>query len=265
MKRILLTLQILLFAVILQAQNLPNPMKPSRLVNDFSELFSNSERNMLEQKLRNYNDTTSTQIVVITVNSLLGYSSSDYAQRIAVKWGIGQKGKDNGVILLIKPQTANERGRIAISTGYGTEGYLTDALSTRIINKIIIPAFKENKYYLGTDRATTAIMTVLSGQYKASKQKNSGGLIWKAILMLLIIIFVFKLNSKNNSYTIDGRRNPGSGGGFLLGMLLGGLMGGGSGSGSSNSGGFGGGDFGGGGFGGFGGGDFGGGGASGSW
>ena len=260
MKRILFTLQILLLAVVLQAQDLPNPMRPSRLVNDFSELFSNSERNTLEQKLKNYNDTTSTQIVIITVDSLLGYSSSDYAQRIAVKWGIGQKGKDNGVILLIKPQTANERGKIAISTGYGIEGNLTDALSTRIINKIIIPAFKQNKYYLGTDKATTAIMTVLSGQYKASKQKNPGGIIWKAILMLIMIVFVFKLNSKNNSYTMDGKRTSGSGGGFLLGMLLGGLMRGGSGSSGSNSGGFGG-----GGFGGFGGGDFGGGGASGSW
>ena len=108
----------------LQAQDLPEPMRPKRIVNDFTQLFSPQQQQALEQKLRNFNDTSSTQIAIVTVPTLQGYAPSDYAQRLAEKWGVGQKGKDNGVLLLIKPKSRTEEGQVAIAVGYGLEGVI---------------------------------------------------------------------------------------------------------------------------------------------
>ena len=109
----------------LQAQDLPEPMRPKRIVNDFTQLFSPQQQQALEQKLRNFNDTSSTQIAIVTVPTLQGYAPSDYAQRLAEKWGVGQKGKDNGVLLLIKPKSRTEKGQVAsLRESSGTKLYL---------------------------------------------------------------------------------------------------------------------------------------------
>src|SRR5690554_5255043 len=92
------------------AQNIPDPIKPPRLVNDFANVFSEAEKQTLESKLLTYNDTTSTQIYVITIKDLDGYAISDYSFRLGEKWKIGQKHKDNGAVILIKPKTGNSRG-----------------------------------------------------------------------------------------------------------------------------------------------------------
>ena len=134
----------------LQAQDLPEPMRPKRIVNDFTQLFSPQQQQALEQKLRNFNDTSSTQIAIVTVPTLQGYAPSDYAQRLAEKWGVGQKGKDNGVLLLIKPKSRTEKGQVAIAVGYGLEGVIPDAIASRIIRNEIIPEFQQN------DRCTHA-------------------------------------------------------------------------------------------------------------
>lgn len=104
------------------SQDFPTPMSPKRMVNDFTGMFSRQELNALEQTLRNFNDTSSTQIAIVTVPSLHGYAPNDYAQRLAEQWGIGQKGKDNGILLLVKPKNGNEKGQVAIAVGYGLEG-----------------------------------------------------------------------------------------------------------------------------------------------
>ena len=129
----------------LQAQDLPEPMRPKRIVNDFTQLFSPQQQQALEQKLRNFNDTSSTQIAIVTVPTLQGYAPSDYAQRLAEKWGVGQKGKDNGVLLLIKPKSRTEKGQVAIAVGYGLESFrmpsLRESSGTKLylnFNKTII-------------------------------------------------------------------------------------------------------------------------------
>ena len=92
------------------SQKFPEPMQPKRLVNDYTELFNKKEISSLEEKLSHFNKTSSTQIAVVTVSSLDGYDINDYAARLAEKWGIGQKGKDNGILILIKPKKGNEKG-----------------------------------------------------------------------------------------------------------------------------------------------------------
>ncbi|MFA6360053.1 MAG: TPM domain-containing protein, partial [Dysgonamonadaceae bacterium] len=121
------------------AQNIPNPMSPPRLVNDFANVFSETERQTLENKLRTYNDTTSTQIYVITVKDLDGYAISDYSFRLGEKWGIGQKQKDNGAVILIKPKIGNSRGEAFIAVGYGLEARINDAYAGRIVRDRMIP------------------------------------------------------------------------------------------------------------------------------
>lgn len=262
LKNIILFL-LLLSSTIAFAQELPAPMSPPRLVNDFVGLLNQDEVSSLESKLRNYNDTTSTQIYIVIVNDFQGYDVSDYASRLGEKWGIGQKSKNNGVLILVKPKVGNERGDAFIASGYGLEDVIPDITCGHIVNREMIPFFKQNQYYQGLDAATSTIIDLAKGKFTAdqyNKKKSSGG---SAIFIIIIIIFILSLifrgNSRNRGKTM-GSNLPFW---LALGMLSSGRGSGGFGGFSSGSGGFGG--FGGGGFSGGGGGSFGGGGAGGSW
>ena len=247
-----LLLVLLVFGTTMKAQ-LPSPSNPPRLVNDYTATLSASQIETLEHKLVAYNDSTSTQILVLLVDDLQGYSIENYATEIGHSWGVGQKGKNNGVVILVKPKKGSERGQVNISPGYGMEQYLTDATAKRIINNEMIPAFKEDDYYTGIDNAVNVIMDLCSGKFSQDDyaNKDEGFPLWLIILIIIAIVLILSKFSDNNgqSYTGGGHRT--------IWIPMGGGFGGGS---------FGGGGgFSGGGFGGFGGGGFGGGGASGSW
>ena len=131
-------------ALSMKAQDyLPEKPKVQTSVYDKAQFLSPDEAKRLEQKLINYSDTTSTQIVIVTINSLAGNDIAMYGTELAHKWGIGQKDKDNGILLLV----SKDDRKISIRTGYGVEYLLTDALSRRIIENIITPAFKQGNYY----------------------------------------------------------------------------------------------------------------------
>lgn len=240
------------------AQDFPARPNPPRLVNDMANILSEEEKNALEYKLLNYSDSTSTQIAVVTMKSTGDFEIKDYAQRLAQQWGIGQKDKNNGIILLV----AIEDRKLAIQTGYGMEGSVTDAGTKSIIEKIIKPYFKEQNYYAGLDAGTTAIIQLAKGEYKADPSNASKkGFPKKGIILILIIIAFIIFNAFRNGGKGGGRSGRyNSNGSFLGGAILGSLLGGGGRGGS-----WGGGGGGGGGFGGFGGGGFGGGGSSGDW
>lgn len=245
------------------------PDKPQvpRLVNDFAALLSPHEVSQLESKLVAYNDSTSTQITVVILKDLNGYEPNDLAQRILSKWGVGQTGLNNGIVILIKPKQGNQSGQVAISTGYGVEDVITDAISKRIINNEMIPFFKQNDYYSGILASVQVMSDLLTGKYTANdyqeKQDNKGGgFIFVIIFIIFIVIALFGKNKGDNNHTIGRRDNN-----LPLWLLLS-MLGSGSGRSSGGWGGFSGGSGGyrgGGGFGGFGGGLGGGGGASGSW
>lgn len=239
------------------AQDIPEPMSPPKLVNDFAGIFTTDERESLEDMLLSYNDSTSTQIYVVTVNDLQGYPISDYAFRLGEKWGIGQKGKSNGAVILIKPKRGNSRGDVFIAVGYGLEPYLNDARIGRILNNYMIPSLRQDDYYRGTAAAATAMMQYLSGQFQAdySGELTMSDLIIGIILIILFIYFMNKIGGNNNN-TGRGSNNDRSNRPIFFPPTTGGGFG---------RGGFGGGGFGGGGFGGGGGGSFGGGGAGRSW
>ena len=225
---------------------LPSKPNPPRLVNDYTGTLTAHQVNILENKLVAYNDSTSTQFLVLLVDDLQGYSIEQYATEIGHNWGVGQQGKDNGAVILVKPKKGSESGKVTISTGYGIEQYVTDATAKRIIEREMIPAFKENDYYTGIDNAVNVMMDLCSGKFTQDEYTDGDGFpLWMIILFIIAIVIIFSKFSDGSgqNYSGGGSRTiwiPMGGGGF-------------SGGGSS------------GGFGGFGGGGFGGGGASGSW
>jgi uncharacterized protein len=245
------------------AQDIPDPPNPPRLVNDFSGILNPGDAELLEQRLVAFNDSTSTQIAVVIVPSLHGYDKADFTYRVAEKWGVGQTGRNNGVVIMVKPKTTTERGDAFIASGYGLEGVLPDAICKRIVDQEMIPYFKQGDYYGGLNAGVTTIMALVKGEYTADqyakKGKSSPYAVAIPIIIMAIVFFLIR-SSRARSYSI-GKNLP-----FWTAFWLLGSMGRGSHSGSwnnfsSGSGGFGGG----GGFGGFGGGSFGGGGAGGSW
>ena len=219
---------------------LPSPSVPPRLVNDYTGVLSQAQVNALEQILVDYNDTTSNQFVVLLVNDLQGYDIEQYATEIGQRWGVGQKGKNNGAVIVVKPNTDREEGEVGISIGYGLEEYITDATAKRIVEKEMIPSFKENDYFIGILKAVTVMMDLCSGKFSQDDyDKGGGSTILGAIILIGIALIVFFGNSGNHS-----------GGSRSVWIPMGRGFGGGGSSG---------------GFGGFGGGSFGGGGASGKW
>lgn len=257
MKQLYLITLLLLFAVTGFSQDLPDPMQPRRIVNDFTGMFSPQEQAALEQKLRNFNDSSSTQIAIATVASLDGLDKNDYAQRLGEKWGVGQKGKDNGIMILLKPKQGREKGQVAIAVGYGLEGVVPDAIASRIVNNEIIPAFKAGQYYTGIDKATGVLIGLTKGEFTADQyvEKTGGGGNWFLLLFLILFFLIPLFRNKDRGGYSPGHTASGAAPFIFLGGL----------GGSRNSGGFGGFSSGGGSFGGFGGGSFGGGGAGGSW
>jgi uncharacterized protein len=263
MKKYFLFCCFLFLALLSFAQDvsdIPPRPNPPRLVNDLANMLAPQEVQMLEQKLVNYNDSTSTQIAIVTVTSLGPYDISDFAYRIGETWGIGGKGKNNGILILV---SKNER-KVNISTGYGLEHVVPDAYAKRIIEQIIKPAFARGDFYHGLNSATDQIILLASGEYKAEpKDREDGGssplLFWLIIGLLVIFIISRMFGGGKGGRRGGGMRtlmNPYGGFGTFGDFSSGrGPFGGGGG-------GFGG---GGGGFGGFGGGSFGGGGASGDW
>lgn len=252
MKRLYYLIVLFLAAQSLLLAQVPKLKNPNEAVQDYVNLLSDQERMLLNTKLTHYADSTSTGIVI----AIVPRTDDDinfHAAEILSQWKIGQKGKDNGVLILM----ASQQRKVAISTGYGVEEYLTDALSKQIIMQDMIPNFKQGNYYAGFDSATTSIMQVLSGTYKKDNTPTDEipffAILLFGIIMFVVIAFLLKGGKGGN--------NSRGGGGFdLFDMIILSSMG-------RNSGGFGGG-FGrgsSGGFGGFGGGMGGGGGASGSW
>lgn len=258
------------------------PAKPAQkegLVHDFADAISDNEEALLEKKLVAYDNKTSTQTALVFIKSLGGQDANRLANKILNDWGVGQAGKDNGVVILVAPKDR----RTAIQVGYGIEEYIPDAYAKHVIDKVMIPQFKNGNYYKGVDKGTNTMNDMLTGKFQRSKGDGAEDDSFSIPLPVLIILGVFlavliyslvstpqyaqtisdegvdtypdpypkKRRKKRRHYSPRKRYRPRRGGGTIW-----------WGGGSSGGGGFSG---GGGSFGGFGGGSGGGGGASGGW
>lgn len=240
------------------SQNLPDAPNPPRLVNDFAGIMTDAQRNALEAKLVKFDLETSTQITVVTVADLDGYDASDYAQRLHAKWGVGRSGKNNGILILVKPKTQGSRGDVFISVGYGLEGVVPDITAGRIIDAEMLPYFREGDMYTGIDKAVDVLMKLTQGEFTAEQytsRRGSSGVASGIILFIIMAVVITLVNRSRKNRGDDGSTGGHGGGGMWIPpIIMGGRGRGGSGGG-----------FGGGGFGGFGGGSSGGGGGGRSW
>ncbi|HRO42801.1 MAG TPA: TPM domain-containing protein, partial [Flavipsychrobacter sp.] len=168
----------------IHAQNIPAAPNPPRLVNDLANVMTPQQQQQLEDKLVNFDKTTSTQITIVTIKSLDGYEVAQYAVELANTWGIGRKGKDNGVLVLA---AINDR-RMNISTGYGLEGALPDVVTGRIIRNEMTPAFRQGDYYTGFSKAADAIIAATKGEYKADPADKKGKKISVGGILAMIAI-----------------------------------------------------------------------------
>jgi len=239
------------------------PEKPTlqTSVYDYANVLSASEKTQLEEKLIRYSDSTTTQIVVITIESLKNENINQLATNWGQKWGIGGTAKDdNGVVILV----AKAERRIAINPGYGLEDRLTAAIGGQIIDYIIVPEFKAGSYYRGLDKGADALFDVFKGKYKGERKQNKAkGNDFPILPFIVIVVIVLILLSRNKGGGGNSGNNSGGGPSLMdvillssLGRSSGGGFGGFGGGSSGGGGGFGG---------GFGGGGFSGGGSSGGW
>ena len=261
MKKILTILIALIGFTAVSMAQIPDRPNPPRLVNDFAGVLSKNEYNNLESSLEKFARQTSTQILVVTVPDLQGYDKADFAFQLGEKWGVGQQGKDNGIVILVKPKTSNSSGQVFVATGYGLEAVLPDAVVNRsIVDNEMIPRFQQNEYYNGLAAGISVIMDITRGEYTAEQYRekvNAGGAAGiPFIIFFFIILFALFGRSRRRRFYSPGRSLP-----FWLAMGM--MSGNHRSSGSFGNFSSGGGSFG--GFGGFGGGSFGGGGAGGSW
>lgn len=257
MKKILVIIALLCATIGVRADIVDKP-NPPRLVNDIAGIMSEGQITFLEDSLVRYDRRTSTQITVITISDLEGYDIADYAYQIGQKWGVGQKGKNNGIVILVKPKlNANDKGHAFIASGYGLEGVLPDITCSRIVRDNMIPLFKRDDYAAGIIAGAIEVMKRCDGEYQnenVGEDSDEDG-VGTVFFVIILIIIIAIAKSKG------GGGRSGGGGGWAEAAILGSILN----SGSHSSTGWGSFSSGGGSFGGFGGGNFGGGGGGGSW
>ena len=246
MRKIFLTLAFLILPFLGYAQNVPHPVG---WVNDFANVIDKGNADKLSSLIEEVEQKTTTEIAVVTINSIAPYDEKEYARVLFDNWKPGKKGKDNGVLVLL----AVKEKRWRIETGYGVEGILPDGLCGEIGRNYMIPYFKEGKYGEGLYQGIRAIANIIAkdahvtfstlGNFEEiTPEKQSSSTIPNSLAMLIIfiVIVLFIVISNLGAY-----RNRYYGGGYY-----GGSWGGGFGGGGGGFGGFGGGGGGGGGAGG---------------
>ena len=269
LKRFIFLIIILFYGSFLYSQDFPKQPNPPKLVNDFVGIFNQQEKAALEQKLDNYVRSTTTRICIVVVDDLQGLDKADYAVRLAQQWGIGQKGTNNGILVLIKPTGGKGKRDIYIAVGYGLESVITDASTRKIIEEEMLPFFRNNSFYAGVDKGTSVLMSLASKEYSEQayvkkKQQNKSPFVYLIPFIVIGIVLLRAKKSNNRPMTVGSGTNSSIP--FWMSLFFFSSMFGGGGRGGWDDFSSGGGDSGGDGdFGGFGGGDFGGGGAGGSW
>ncbi|MGA1844388.1 MAG: TPM domain-containing protein [bacterium] len=242
---------VLFSGIALNAQNESSLPLPQGYVNDLAGILSPQTTRHLEGLITALNRATTAEVAVVTVESIAPSTIEEYAVRLFETWGIGQKDKDNGVLLLV----ALREREVRIEVGYGLEGAITDGTAGQIIRSIIVPEFKRGDFDQGVLAGTEAIMRLITKEYNVEfpegttfktqarvEPTGSSGL--SSLFMFFLGLFILFIIIRSGLWPL---------------LFIGFPPGGGRGGWSGGGGGFGG------GFGGFGGGLSGGGGASGSW
>ncbi len=187
-------LSILLFVPTVPAQEVDDPQRaslpsrPERPVLDQGDLLSADETHRLGRKLTAFTDTATTAVVVLTVPHLSGVPIGDYAGAVGQAWGIGRGDMRNGIVLLI----SRDDRSLFVETEYGTDGVLSEAVADRILEQIIVPAFRQQQFYAGLDQGTDALLQAATGDRNsppAALASSAGGLPLTVFLPLGIFLY----------------------------------------------------------------------------
>ena len=248
---------VLLYAAVAGAASqdglVPIPERPSGYVSDYASLIKPAELTAINSYAAELERKTTAQIAVITLGTTVPEDIQSFSMRVFDKWKIGQKGKDNGVLIVV----AIDDRQAWITTGYGMEGAIPDAIAGKIVRSIMAPSFKNGKYSEGIFNGSVAVISLMAKESgvevtgkeeSTSKAMSSRSSAMEGLFTLLLFVLIIGMRSGLFGY-------------FLLGSMVGGRRRGGHwyGTGTGSSGG----SFG--GFGGFGGGMSGGGGGGGGW
>ncbi len=184
----ILALLIAIASTIAASQVMPELPTLTHRVTDLAGLLTPGENQVLENRLARFEDSTSTQIAILTVPSLGGVSIEQYSIEVFEKNAIGQKNKDNGVLILI----ARDERRLRIEVGYGLEGVLTDAMAALVIEREIKPKFREGRYAEGLLSGVDAITAITAGEYTATEKapefRNAFPLVFVLLFLLLRLL-----------------------------------------------------------------------------
>ncbi len=219
------------------ASALDFPALTGRVVDNAGLLDSAQERRLTDQ-LRSHEEATSNQVVVVTLTSLQGTTIEDFGYQLGRHWGIGQAGRDNGVLLIVAPK---ER-KVRIEVGYGLEGDLPDAIARTIIDNDILPAFRRDDYPAGIEAGVSAIILAIEGAYEPMARRSKKNetfryvaFVFLVIMLLIFVRFLYQVDPggaqrwPGGGRRINGRSSDRSGGGFGRGGFRGGGFGGGGG------------------------------------
>ncbi|MFA5961607.1 MAG: TPM domain-containing protein [Parcubacteria group bacterium] len=246
----------LVFVIGVQAADFKIPTSTGK-VTDLVGLLSSAEVAKLKEELNRFENSTSNEIAILITDSLQGQDIRDYGIEVAKKWGVGKKANDNGILIVLAPKEK----KYGVEVGYGLGGPLPDILAKELMEKILVPKYREKKYFEGFSELIKQYEALTAKEYapaegtkkKASSDYDGAFIVFILILAIIAIIIIIVIIKNRNRY------GGGSGGGSSSGGWLffggdfggsggsGGFLGGGDSSGGSSDSGFGGGDFGGGG------------------
>ncbi len=221
MKRLWILLTSVIFLLPFQARALSIP-RLQGYVNDYANMISRATRDQLEEELKSYDQSDSTQLVILTVPSLEGEPVEDYSIKVVEAWKLGRARKDNGILFLV---SKNDR-KMRIEVGRGLEGRLTDLMAGRIIDLVVKPRFKRGDYDGGFTAGVASLIDATRGEFKAEgKDSRKGTQPFQAswlFLFVVLILFFFFLSAARRRTTPDrwatqsDRTRARSPGGFVI-------------------------------------------------
>ena len=191
-RKILLFLAVIAFSSAAMCKDLLKKPSPFRLVVDLAGVLTPAENEMLNNKLRYYDDSSSVQICIVIDQSLDGEDIFDYSHRLARDWGIGQKGKNNGLLIYLSIKDRLSR----IQVGYGLEGAIPDAAAKGIIEDYMLPQFRAGNYYAGLDTATNILIGLARkdfppDKYMTKKAKKPVSVLYPILIILGLTLLFF--------------------------------------------------------------------------
>jgi uncharacterized protein len=171
--------------------SIPDAPVPHRYVNDFADILTPDQEQTLENKLVEIDKDTTVQIAVVTISTTGNVQLFDYAEQLFQKWGIGQKGRNNGLLLIAAINDKNSE----ITYDYDLEGKVTNSAAGHILENVLKPYFKEKKYYEGLTASTDSLIQLSQGKYNSEVKSNDSNFIEEAFnyfgLFMILSIFLF--------------------------------------------------------------------------